>query len=373
MIPLARLDAAIRAAAGYLTRNCDERGQFVYRVNLDDSIVVEPRYNLVRHAGCVYALVRYCRSFDDPAARETVRRAIGFLRDSIAPIDGRGIAVHSRPDIEGGKRVVQCKLGATGLALAALALACELDPALAIRDELAGLAEFLLYLQKPSGEFYSKFDPIAGRRLDEWTSLYYPGEAALGLVLAGRSTSNPGWTRAAQQALEFLATRRQHCFPVEADHWAMLATCEFFAGSQSRTSEHWMLMRHIVQICESMLHEQRSCGGDRPGRGWFTPDRRTTPTATRLEGLLATVRCLPRPPVDLQRRIETAIDAGMSFLLDAQVEDGPYVGAMPRDPHGVHQQGPNAVRRSTEVRIDYVQHALSAFVQYRYGIRAVHE
>lgn len=373
MISLPRLDAAICGAAGYLTRNCDERGQFVYRVNLDGTIVVVPRYNLVRHAGCIYALVQYCRSFDDPAAREAVRRAISFLRDSIAPIDGRAIAVHSRPDIEGGKRLMQCKLGATGLALSALVVAGELDPTLATRDELAGLAEFLLYLQKPSGEFYSKFDPIAGQRLDEWTSLYYPGEAALGLVLAGRSSFNSRWTRAAQRALEFLAGRRQRCFPVEADHWAMLATCEFCAGSQLRASEHWVLMRHIVQICESMLHEQRSCGGDQPGRGWFTPDRRTTPTATRLEGLLATSQCLPRPPRDLQRRIATAIDAGVNFLLDAQVEDGPCVGAMPRAPLGVYQQVSNAGRRSTEVRIDYVQHALSVFVQYRYGIRAVNE
>lgn len=289
MIAHSRLDTAIRAAAGYLVRHCNDSGQFTYRINLNDSVVVEPRYNLVRHAGCVYALVRYCQAIDDVAAREVVRRASRFLRQRIESIDGaKGCAaVYSRPEIEGGKRSVQCKLGASGLALAALSLARQMDATLATGDELAVLAEFLLYMQKPSGEFYSKFDPTAGRKLDEWTSLYYPGEAALGLLLADCCLPNSSYRPAAQRALEFLAHQRQYRFPVEADHWAILATLEYFAGLEGRATERRMLSRHVVQVCESILREQQSCGGDHPLRGWFTPDCRTTPTATRLEGLLA--------------------------------------------------------------------------------------
>ncbi len=77
MIAPARLDAAIRAAAGYLVGNCNTSGQFEYRIKLNDSVAVEPRYNLVRHAGCIYAIVRYCQAIDDTAAREVLRRASG--------------------------------------------------------------------------------------------------------------------------------------------------------------------------------------------------------------------------------------------------------------------------------------------------------
>ena len=50
---------AVSLCAGYLMDACTANGRFVYRVNLDPAVVLKPRYNILRHAGAMYALALY--------------------------------------------------------------------------------------------------------------------------------------------------------------------------------------------------------------------------------------------------------------------------------------------------------------------------
>ncbi|MBN2133264.1 MAG: hypothetical protein JW741_27440, partial [Sedimentisphaerales bacterium] len=60
---------------------------------------------------------------------------------------------------------------------------------------------------------------------------------------------------------------------------------------------------------------------------------------------------------------------GIRFLLAAQVPSGKFAGAFPRGTHLLPPGHPAYSRaandRVTEIRIDYVQHALSALIQYK--------
>ena len=102
--------------------------------------------------------------------------------------------------------------------------------------------------------------------------------------------------------------------------------------------------------------------------GGFKPDGRTTPTSTRLEGLLAAYTIFPEHD-PLRLAIENAAMIGMDFLISAQIDVGPMAGAIPRGtkrieaPENQREEAFN--RRLGEVRIDYVQHALSALLQIR--------
>ncbi len=103
-------------------------------------------------------------------------------------------------------------------------------------------------------------------------------------------------------------------------------------------------------------------------RGCYTNDGRTCPTATRLEGLLAALRFLPDADELLQRQIRDSVDSGIAFLMNSQVRSGPYAGGLPRVKQGF--PGPDRVdvpadAWPTEIRIDYVQHALSALLAYQ--------
>ena len=66
--------------------------------------------------------------------------------------------------------------------------------------------------------------------------------------------------------------------------------------------------------------------------------------------------------------VRAAVDQGLDFLLRAQVAEGPYAGGMPQAIARLPDDGTTATRRfnaqATEIRIDYVQHSLSAMVQY---------
>jgi hypothetical protein len=61
----------------------------------------------------------------------------------------------------------------------------------------------------------------------------------------------------------------------------------------------------------------------------------------------------------LRERIASAAAAGIEFLLRAQVDAGEFRGAIPQAYPAADPRG-----EANEVRIDYVQHALSAFIQY---------
>ena len=100
----------------------------------------------------------------------------------------------------------------------------------------------------------------------------------------------------------------------------------------------------------------------------MTLDGRTCATATRLEGLIAALTFLRDEDHFLAERIRGSVVQGIPFLLRSQVQSGAYAGAIPRAirllPRG-HALASDAFnRRSTEVRIDYVQHAMSAMIAF---------
>ncbi len=81
-------------------------------------------------------------------------------------------------------------------------------------------------MQKNDGSFYSKYIPEKGGRDDSWTSLYYPGEAALGLLMLYEKDPSPEWLQGAADAMSYLSRIRYNKIIVEADHWALIATAK---------------------------------------------------------------------------------------------------------------------------------------------------
>ena len=63
-----------------------------------------------------------------------------------------------------------------------------------------------------------------------------------------------------------------------------------------------------------------------------------------------------------------AINEGMQFLLRSQIRSGKFAGGIPRAIHTLPEDHPQLTksfnRRAAEIRIDYVQHALSAMLEF---------
>ncbi|MFW6169966.1 MAG: hypothetical protein ACODAD_05705 [Planctomycetota bacterium] len=369
-LPRPVLQAAIDRSAQYLVQACQSDGRFTYRINLDPNIEPEPRYNVLRHAGTIYALAQYCQHAESRRAKEAMIRAAGFLKQRcVGPIadNPNFLGVWSEPDLVGGDQRRQAKLGGTGLGLVALLCVEQVEPGVTSIEELRKLGRFLIFMQKSDGSFYSKFYPDIGR-YDLWQSVYYPGEAALGLLMLYQRDPAQRWLHTATKALEDLARRGSRLSSPFPDQWYLLSLQQWFqlAGDQYDSTVQDRLLDHARRLCKSMVEDQKTQQGVVTLHGCFTPDGRTCPSATRLEGLLAALQYLPPEDEPLRRDVRQAIERGLPFLIRSQVTEGPHAGAIPRFTPGFTPPGPRDATntRLQEVRIDYVQHALSAMIAY---------
>jgi hypothetical protein len=355
-----QISHAIALSAGYLERACGQDGKFVYEVEINSGRKSHS-YDIVRHAGAIYALAMLNHSQPDTQAVDAMVCATAFLRQNyIGPGVRPGqLTVWSESLAQRSEsRHHDADLGATGLGLVALAETRHAEPKSVPLEDLQALGRFLLFLQRDDGSFISKYRAENGP-VEDFESLYYPGEAALGLIELYEADHSRGWLVAAGKALSFLAKNRAGLSTFPADHWALIATAKLLPycdHSSCPGSSREELIRHAIQICTSMLRDQFIGTAAVGMAGAFDPEGRTAPTATRLEGLLAALEFLPKD--ELRTKIEAASVRGITFLLRMQIGSGPYSGGMP---------GAFATRSldSSKVRIDYVQHSLCVWLRYQ--------
>jgi hypothetical protein len=361
----------IAGAASYLRGVTQPSGQFAYVINPDPNVPVRPGYNLLRHAGTIYALGMAQSVAPDPRTVAAMRRAAAFMRACCFSRleSSRMLAVWEPPALtsEAGPRLY--KLGGAALALVALLTLEQVSGEPGELDEMRALAHFGHHLQRGNGEFYSVFRPDDGGRSMRSVSLFYPGQMALAWLMLHERHRDPEGAAAAVRALAYLSRRRAAERTAPIDHWALLATARLFAHAERLDFPRQALLGHALQICHAIV--ESSHGPVRlpvmegsvlaAGRG------ETTSTAATLEGLLAALTFLP-PEYPIVRHIEAVAHRGMAFLMRAQVRDGPYAGGMPAAITRLPDDGTAETRRfnadATVIRIDYVQHALSAMVQY---------
>ncbi|MBC8315449.1 MAG: hypothetical protein ISR57_09805 [Bacteroidales bacterium] len=367
------LTRAINLAGSYLSDIMLDNGQFVYRINLDTTVTVKPGYNILRHAGAIYALCMYHDLTGDTLAFETAQKAGKFLtKATIKPVGGKQdlLGVWSLPGILRDKSPPELKLGGTDLGLVALCSLKKLDPGVVSLDTLKKMGNFILYMQKRDGSFYSKFYPYKNGRDDSWTSLYYPGEASLGLLMLYELDPQKKWLEAASKGIDYLDRIRRGREAIEADHWALMASELLLRNfdMKENSEEKEKIINHAMIVCRSMIHAKADFSKISDFHGCLTPDGRTTPTSTRLEGLLSALTYIPLNDTAAIEFILATINDGTEFLLHAQLKDGPHAGAITRGfipaselASGVFIYGD---KRVPEIRIDYIQHALSAWIQY---------
>jgi hypothetical protein len=125
-----------------------------------------------------------------------------------------------------------------------------------------------------------------------------------------------------------------------------------------------VLLQHAARICDRFLREQIVDAPNARLNGGFDPAGRTTPAAIRLEGLLAALEFLPKSDGGLRARIETAVQRVIEFLMDAQITSGRFAGGMPETVLGTDSGMAGNTTNASKIRIDYVQHALSAWLRY---------
>lgn len=349
-IPRELVIEAINKMAFYLCSNCRRDGKFVYRIMKDTNEFIDT-YNVLRHAGAIYVLTEFA-NLSPTAKKDTlpvVERAVRWIRKRCSiKVEGyQGIV--SNKKITGKDEKSQIKLGANALAVIALAGYNNLKPNAVNISYLEKLCKFMRWMQKDDGSFYSKYYLSDSTRPTNWSSLYYPGEVALAFIIMNQF-SEEDWISPAISALTYLADRRQMLSSgeVEADHWALIATQRLTAGNFLREYQRHLIGYHAKQVADAIIH------------GWriILTQRRTTKISTRLEGLIAYLQFAEEFGFQTDE-VFNVVEEGIAFILNAYERRGTYIGGVTRDFEPKQRDS-----RSDEIRIDYVQHALGALLNF---------
>jgi len=334
-----------RAAAGWLAGTIDEDGHFRYEQHPGQPPT--PDYNWLRHAGATAELYRAARLLRSNGWAHAARPALQLLVDQLLHrADGTAVLV------DNGK----VKLGGGGLTLLALGRHHQWSGDDGYLPIARGVGRGLIAAQGDDGAFRA-FETPSGEAL-AGTSLYYPGEAILGLVTLAEWDPDGPWLDAAMRGADHLHGARTAVATEElpADHWLLVALDRLHAVTGDPRFEDQQV-RLAVAIQQTPLVVPVTSAQDRElPAGWGSPPT-TGATATRAEGLMARLATCSRSGTPCPEALGPALTA-TGFLLTHQLtrdnawflpDDG-LTGAFPKAPHDL------------TCRIDTTQHALSVLL-----------
>lgn len=360
----------IVAGLGYVKTHTLPSGQFVYAVNLNPAVPVAPGYNMLRHAGAIYAIKLANAVVPDPEAIEVMQRSTKFMRDCcFAEVDGRGTGLWEPPALTHSKAPQTFKLGGVGLAIVALASTESLAPGTTSAGEMQGFARFGREFMRWNGEFGPRWVPSKGGLQTSGDVLYYPGEMVLGWMALYEQHPSPELMQWSVEALTALARERAAAGKAPADHWSLLATADLLrlAARDKVEVPRDLLTQHAVLICHAILEDAYAPAALPIMDGALVGKGDAVTTSARLEGLLASLTFLPADH-PIVPHIKSAAHRAVAFLLRAQVKSGPHAGGMPLAittlPASFGGDQKKFNDDATRIQIDHFQHSVSALSRY---------
>ena len=314
--------------AVYLAQSVDERGQFHYWRPSETSKIRVRRYNTLRHCGSVWAMLETARTLGLPIG--IIEGGLRALRYALTEF----IRPFGAPDIFCLLDDEKIKLGGSGLALIALAAAQHIDPNEQRLKIATGLGRYVQSQAKDNGDFiHGRMHPMGVEY--PLKSEYYTGQALFGLLALSEMTVDRSWGDFAIRCLKQLATRDYGV--AEYSHWML------YALEASEKLEATPALRALgARIATAIINRPKNNDGK----------ENATLLACMSEGLLAWVRLVgSSPPRDGEPDVASVVRKvrqNLSLQFKYRNVDGSFVG-------GSGDSG---------VRIDYVQHNISAFAAF---------
>jgi len=341
----------VRRGADYLARVVNADGRYVYLYHpaedRDDTA-----YGWLRHAGTTYALLEAYEELGDRTYLEKAEKALAFLKRHLRedpPSQGKYLIDTTEEE--------QQKTGGAGLALLAFSKHAAVTGSREEMGTMRALARFISAQQYADGHFRSNADLDAGEKKVKREPIYYPGEAALGLLRLSAIDPDPAYVDTARRLADWVIRVRDASTTEESqehDHWMAYALNDLYRATSDRR-----YLEHALKIARAILKRQHR-SDDSPAPDWVGSfyEGESTLAATRLEAYDSVIAL---------SRFAGELD---SPWLEAASEVGAFVAGQQFDgENGYWLKNPlkatGGVRESLyvpDVRIDYVQHAVSAWL-----------
>ena len=346
-----KLLASASAAGDYLLGAIQPDGSFIYRYNPATDKVDED-YNILRHAGTVYAMLQLYAMQNKPAMLAGIESATAFLLKHVKncppPADRQTLClVHDN----------KIKLGANALAILVLTRYAELVDKTANSDILNKLGQWILTTQDSDGGFsiHKQYDKSGV--ISTFVSEYYPGEATLALLSLYQHDGNRKWLNAATSAIDNIIEQQKKVERPPHDHWLLHSLAQLY-----KTSPDKKYLDHSRYIAEEIMRTQVINPKEADLKGCYNNRPESAPTATRSEALLAADELADYiGDGQYRKQLRNSIEAALRFQQQLQYDEA---SSMYFNKPGQVIHAFKKSLTSPEVRIDYAQHNISSFIQY---------
>lgn len=339
---------ALLLAGEYFKNAVKEDGSFVYEYHPPTN-GESPEYNMLRHAGTIYAMSELYQMTKDKILLEKIQKTITFLLGKSKNIQMNNQEASVVLD---GDSV---KLGGNALAILALTKYMEATDTREYLETAQKLARWIQTTQSGEGRFLIHKQNFTTKEVSNFISNYYPGEAIYALASLYKMDNNKEWLTAAEKAAHYLISVRdgeKTAEQLNQDHWLLYGLNELY-----RLSPQKIYYEHALKITKVILSVQRKDPSDDEA-GSFDKPAYSTGSATRIEGLSAAYQLVRDfgTKNELQP-IFNGIFLGTQFLLRNQItRETAKQKNWPAKAVGGFQETPYI----PNIRIDCVQHNVSA-------------
>jgi len=201
----------IKLAADYLKRETSPQGEITYEYFASEDRTGSG-YNILRHAGTVYSMMQGYRLHPDPELLDASLRAMRFYQKAMqedAKHPGEWFVRDVNRVRSGGRQRLgrRAKLGGIGLGLCMMVEIEKAVPGTVDLEQVRGMARHLERMQNPDGSFESFYN-WDGKEKSKRKSIFYSGEAILGLLRVHQLTGEEHWLDIAVKGADYLVHKR---------------------------------------------------------------------------------------------------------------------------------------------------------------------
>ncbi len=351
----------VLAAGNYLGRGVSADGHFRYLVNASTNRTLGG-YDWPRHAGATYFLAQsaeLAKKIGSPDARTlafAASRAADLLRTHALVPCGAHRCIGEGDSLEIGS------IALTTVAFAEM-VSSELDAS--YRPLVADLADTILSLQRPDGEFMHEIHRDG--LMHDVQLPYFSGEAALALARAHALTGDARYLDGSNKSIAYLTGPAWSFFGnryyFAEEHWTCQVASELWERAPNASALdfclRWQAFNRSVQ-----LHKE-DCDIDCDGALGVTPiiTPRFTPVASRCEAGIATLDAATRAKVDARERAALLDQLKRSLALITRQQFHGQLEHLMADPAAIRGGMPGS-EVDWQLRIDYAQHAGSAMMRW---------
>lgn len=334
----------------FLARIVQEDGKFIYQYNTK-TYRKSRRYNVLRHAGCVWAMYYFLNSINyklplieevasevcfHPSTIEKAKKALDYLFHNYIDPKRAAIPTSKFAPIERG----YIKVGAIGLSILAFLEAYKFKSDIVSMRIADNLVQTLLFLQEPDGNLrYHKLN-VKTNKPTSFQSEFYDGECALALICHGNTFNLQTSLIGARNLINYKYQKKQEEGHVR-DHWMMQA----IEALRSRNTNH---INYANAIADKTINDPYDLyRGDIFGS-----------IACRTEALLSYLNIIRQDKKKFkfafsEKEVIKSIVKYLYVQRQGQIREGLSLGAWMQN-----------LRNKNTVRCDFAQHNSMAFLRY---------